>query len=158
MLDPGVYSLRFTVVNGEGRRSLVIREVDASRSATADLSTSDLVIGDAARSGQGITPGADPRISSGKLAAYLELYSNKPDDLDWTFVHIDVAKDEKGEALATEEAGMVTGSKPSWRVASGVVSLDGLPPGAYVARARIVLDDKTLRVLTRPFVIEAAPK
>ena len=37
-----------------------------------------------------------------------------------------------------------------------VVSLDGLPPGPYVARARIVLDDKTLRVLTRPFIIEAA--
>jgi len=158
LLDPGVYSLRFTVVNGEGRRSIVIREVNASRSATAELSTSDLVIGDAPPAGQGITPGAEPRITSGKLAAYLELYSNKPDDLDWTFVHIDVAKDEKGEALATEEAGMVNGSKPSWRVASGVVSLDGLPPGPYVARARIVLDDKTLRVLTRAFVIEAAPK
>jgi hypothetical protein len=29
-----------------------------------------------------------------------------------------------------------------------------LPPGAYVARVRIAEDDKTIKVLTQPFVIE----
>jgi VWFA-related protein len=158
VLDPGVYSLRLSVVNGEGRRSTVIRELDASRKTVDDLATSDLVIGDAPPQGQGLTPVAEPHVSSGKLAAYVELYSDKPDDLDWTFVHLDVAKDEKGEALATEEVTMVNGAKPSWRVASGVVALEGLPPGTYIARARIVRDDKTLRVLTRPFVIDSPTK
>jgi hypothetical protein len=155
MLDPGVYSLRLSVVNGAGRRSTVIRELDVSRKTVDDLATSDLVIGDLPPQGKGLTPVAEPHVSSGKLAAYIELYTDKPDDLDWTFVHIDVAKDEKGEALATDEIDMVTGAKPSWRVANGVVSLEGLAPGSYVARARIVRDDKTLRTLTRPFVIEA---
>jgi VWFA-related protein len=158
VLDPGVYSLRLSVVNGEGRRSTVIRELDASRKTVDDLGTSDLLIGDAPAQGQGLTPVAEAHVSSGTLAAYLELYSDKPEDLDWTFVHVDVVKDEKGEALATEEAHMVNGTRPSWRVATGVVALEGLAPGAYIARARIVRDDKTLRVLTRPFVIESPSK
>jgi hypothetical protein len=29
-----------------------------------------------------------------------------------------------------------------------------LPPGDYVARVRIAEDDKTIKVLTQPFVIE----
>jgi VWFA-related protein len=153
LLDPGVYSLRLSVVNGEGRRSTVIRELDASRATVDDLATSDLVVGEA--QGQALTPSAEPHITSGKLAAYLELYSEKAEDLDWTFVHVDVARDEKGEALATEEADVANGPRPSWRVASGVVPLNGLAPGSYVARARIVRDDKVIRTLTSPFVIDA---
>jgi VWFA-related protein len=157
-LDPGVYSVRMSISDAKGKRSTVIREVTTSRATTDELATSDLVIGEAPPEGQGLTPTADPRVASGKLAAYLELYSTNTEDLDWTFVHVDVAKDEKSDAIVGGEANLVNGAQPTWRVASGVVDVAALAPGTYVARARVVRDDKTLRVLTRPFVIESPRK
>jgi VWFA-related protein len=154
-LDPGVYSVRISVAEGKNKRSTIIREVTASRTMADELATSDLVIGDAPSQDQRLTPSADPRVSSGKLAAYVELYSTNAEDLDWTFVHVEVAKDETADALVSEDASVGNGPRPTWRVASGVVNVAALPPGPYIARARIVRDDRTLRVLTRPFVIEA---
>ena len=88
------------------------------------------------------------------MGAYLELYSEKPEDLDWTFVHIDVARTAESAALATADADMADGPRPSWRVVKGAVDVKPLPPGDYVARVRIVQDDKTVKVLTQSFVID----
>jgi hypothetical protein len=49
---------------------------------------------------------------------------------------------------------MGNGARPSWRIAKGAVDVTSLPAGAYVARVRLVQDDKTIKVLTQPFVIE----
>jgi hypothetical protein len=97
---------------------------------------------------------AEPRVASGIVGAYLELYAGAPEDLDWTFVQFEVAKDEGSPALAMADGDLKNGARPSWRLVTGAMDVRSLPPGNYVARARITQDDKTIRVVTRPFVID----
>jgi TolA-binding protein len=51
---------------------------------------------------------------------------------------------------------MIPGRQPTWRVAAGVINAKMLPPGRYVARAKIARDGKQVGVLSRPFVFEHA--
>lgn len=154
LLDPGTYSLRFSVVDASGKRGSIVRPVTVSRAAATQPATSDLIVGNVMSSAETPRPSAAPRVTSGVLGAYLELYSEKPEDLDWTFVHIDVARTAESAALVTADADMADGARPSWRLVKGAVDVKSLPPGGYVARVRIVQDDKTVKVLTQPFVIE----
>ena len=154
LLDPGTYSLRFSVVDGNGKRASIVRPVTVSRASGTQLAASDLVVGNVMSSAETPRPSAAPRVTSGVMGAYLELYSEKPEDLDWTFVHIDVARTAESAALATADADMADGARPSWRIVKGAVDVKSLPPGGYVARVRVVQDDKTVKVLTQPFVIE----
>jgi hypothetical protein len=48
------------------------------------------------------------------------------------------------------------GARPTWRTATGLVSIRALPPGRYVARARITREGSPVGVLTRPFVLDRA--
>ena len=137
-----------------GKRASVVRPVTVSRAAGTQPATSDLIVGNVMSSAETPRPSAAPRVTSGVLGAYLELYSEKPEDLDWTFVHVDVARSAESEALATTDADMADGAKPSWRIVKGAVDVKSLPPGGYVARVRIVQDDKSVKVLTQSFVIE----
>lgn len=154
LLDPGTYSLRFSVVDADGKRASVVRSVTVSRAMGAMPATSDLIVGNVMSSAETPRPSASPRVTSGVMGAWVELYSEKPEDLDWTFVHIDVARTAESAALATADADMTDGARPSWRIVKGAVDVKSLPPGGYVARVRIVQDDKTVKVLTQPFVIE----
>jgi hypothetical protein len=154
LLEPGVYRLQLGVVTSDGRRSSLVREINAVRPVDADPGTSDLLVGNRPEQGKGLTLVPESRVTGATVAAYLELYSARPEDLDWTFVHFEVARDDKSNALASEEAHMVNGPHPSWRVASADVDVQTLAPGPYVMRARIVRDDKTIRTVTRAFVLE----
>jgi VWFA-related protein len=154
LLDPGTYSLRFSVVDADGKRASIVRPMTVSRTAGTQPATSDLIVGNVMSSAETPSPSAAPRVRSGVMGAYLELYSEKPEDLDWTFVHIDVARTAESAALATADADMADGARPSWRIVKGAVDVKSLPPGGYVARVRIVQDDKTVKVLTQAFVIE----
>ena len=154
LLDPGTYSLRFSVVDASGKRASVVRPVTVSRAMGPQPATSDLIVGNVLSAAETPRPSATPRITSGVMGAYLELYSEKPEDLDWTFVHVDVARTAESAALATADADMADGARPSWRIVKGAVDVKSLPPGAYVARVRVVQDDKTIKVLTQPIVIE----
>ena len=154
LLDPGTYSLRFSVVDADGKRASIVRPVTVSRAAGTQPATSDLIVGNVMSSADTPRPSAAPRVTSGVMGAYVELYSEKPEDLDWTCVHIEVARTAESAALATTDADMADGARPSWRIVKGAVDVKSLPPGGYVARVRIVQDDKTVKVLTQPFVIE----
>jgi VWFA-related protein len=156
LLDPGVYSLRLGVVDAAGRRGTVIRELSVQRSTPADHAFSDLLIGDPPADGQRLLPDVEPRITTGRVAAYLELYGAMPEDLDWTLVEVEIAKDADSPTLVSDAAEVVDGPLPAWRVAAAVLNVESLAPGPYVVRARIVSDDKTVGVLSRPFVLATA--
>ena len=154
LLAPGNYSLRFSVVDGNGKRANVVRAVNVPRAGGAMPETSDLIVSNVTSSDEMPRLMAQPRVTSGIVGMYLELYSEKPEDLDWTFVHLEVARSAQSAALANMEAEMVNGAKPSWRIVRGALDVRALPPGEYIARVRITEDDKTIKVLTQPFVIE----
>jgi VWFA-related protein len=153
-VDPGIYSLRFGVVDEEGRRGSVVREVSAWKMRGETLATGDLFIGNLPAAGGGVQATVEPHIADGALAAYLELYSTSAALLDGTNVTFEVAADEDAPALVTMPAQLSPGQHDAWRVATGMVGVRMLPPGQYVARARIMHGDEIASVLARPFVLE----
>lgn len=159
LVDPGIYSLRFAVVDPEGRRGSVIRDVNAWKMTGEELAMSDLVVGNTPPGGQGLRPSVEPHVNSDALAAYLELYASAPSAFDRMDVRFEVAADEGGPALLSVPAQLAPGAQPSWRVATGVIGARPLPPGRYVARATIAREGRPTGSLVRPFVIErsAAP-
>jgi hypothetical protein len=155
LLDPGEYSVRFSVVTPDGKRTSIVRPLRVTRASDAtEVGSSDLMLGNGLPQDQLPRLTAEPRVTSGIVGAYLELYAAAPEDLDWTFVHFEVAKDEGSPALAMADGDLKNGARPSWRLVTGAIDVRSLPPGSYLARARITQDDKTLRVVIRPFVIE----
>ena len=151
-LTPGVYSLRFGAVDPGGRRGTVVRQIDLT-SLTADgVQTGDLVVGDVPEDGAPLRPAVEPHVRSGRLAGYLEVYL-PDDDPGGLSATVDIAEGEHAPALVTRTLNIGPGAEPSWRVVSGAVDAAVLP-GRYVARVTVKRGAETLRVLSRPFVLE----
>jgi VWFA-related protein len=157
LVDPGNYSLRFGVVDATGRRGGVIREVNAWKLGGEEFALGDLLIGDAGSDATGrIRPGVEPRIDA-NVGAFLELYSTTPAVLEATTVNFEIADDQDSAALLAAPAQMVAGPEPTHRIGQGVVSASLLPPGRYVARARVLRGTNVAGVLVRPFILDAPP-
>jgi VWFA-related protein len=155
-LEPGIYSLRFGVVDADGRRGSVVRDVNAWKMAGEPLAMGDLIVGNLPASGQGLRAEVEPYVVDDRLAAYLELYSNSETTWKGASVTFEIADNQDAPALASLPAQLATGRQPAWRVATGVMAAQALPPGRYVARAQITRDGKAVGVLVRPFVLERA--
>ena len=154
VVDPGTYSLRLAVVDEEGRRGSVVRDISAWKMAGEPFALGDLVVGPVPTQGKGVAIQVEPYVGTDGVAAYLELYST--DEATWkgTTVAFEIADSEDAPALATLGASVEPGRQPTWRVATGVVPAKALPPGRYVTRAKIARDGKAVGVLVRPFVLE----
>jgi VWFA-related protein len=153
VVDPGVYSLRFAVVDQEGRRGSVVRDVSARKRAGEPFAMGDLVVGPVPPGGKGIAMEVEPYVATDGVAAFLELYSTSDATWKGTTVAFEIADNEDGPALTSLDATVAAGRQPAWRVATGVVPARALPPGPYVARAKIARDGKPVGVLVRPFVL-----
>ncbi len=149
-LYPGIYSVRVGVVDADGRRGTAVRRLELP-AATGELVTSDLIIGALGVEGGTIRPGVEPHVD-GRIAAYVELYPPDEDQGALT-VSLEIAEGIASPALATKALTIGAGAKPAWRIASGALDAT-LLPGKYVARAAVRRDGVTVRVVSRPFVLE----
>ena len=156
VLDPGIYSLRFGVVDDDGRRGSVVRDVNAWKMAGEPLAMGDLIVGSLPSSGQGLRAEVEPYVLDDRLAAYIELYSNAESTWSNAKVTFEIADNQDSPALASLPVQLAPGRQPTWRTASGILPAQALPPGRYVARAQITRDGKAVGVLVRPFVLERA--
>lgn len=156
LVEPGNYSLRFGVVDPTGRRGGVIRDINAWKLGGEEFALGDLLIGDAGSDGRGnIRPGVEPRVT-GNLAAFLEMYSTSPEILDGSTVTFEIADDQDTPALLSTPAEVLKSEDPARRVVQGLISPSMLPPGRYVARARVMRGTSIAGLLARPFVVDAA--
>ena len=153
-VEPGVYTLRFGVIDAEGRRGSLMRDVSAWKMRDEEFAMGDLVVGNFPEGGERLRAAVEPRVTADNLAMYLELYSTSAATWETSSVAFDVAEDDHSPALATLPAQMAPGGQPSWRIASGVLRARMLPPGRYVARAQISRAGKVVGLLARPFVVE----
>jgi VWFA-related protein len=156
VVDPGIYSLRVAVVDSEGRRGSIVRDVSAWKMAGEAFALGDLIVGNIPTQGQGLTVQVEPYVQTEGIAAYLELYSTTEQTWNGTTVTFEVADDADSPPLTSLTGAVAPGRQPTWRVASGVIDTKMLPPGRYVARAQIARDGKPIGVLSRPFVFEHA--
>jgi VWFA-related protein len=155
-VDPGVYTLRFGVVDAEGRRGSVIRDVSAWKMTGEAFASGDLVIGNAPQPGEPLRAAVEPFITADNLALIVELYSTTETTWNEANVTFEIAEDENSPALTAFDARLGPGRLPAWRIASGVVGAAAIPPGRYVARANIRRAGKPIGLLVRPFVLERA--
>ena len=155
LVEPGIYSLRLGVVDAEGRRGSVIRDVSAWKMAGESFALGDLIVGGMPTQGQqGLTVQVEPYVLTEGVAAYLEMYSTTEQTWNGTTVTFEVSDDPDSPPLASVPVTLIPGRQPTWRVASGIINAKALPPGRYVARAKIARDGKPVGVLSRPFVFE----
>jgi tetratricopeptide (TPR) repeat protein len=154
VVDPGTYSLRFAVIDEEGRRGSIVRDVSAWKMAGESFAMGDLVVGPVPAAGKALGIQVEPYVATDDVAARIELYSTSPETWKGTTVSFEIADNEDAPALTTLDASVEPGRQPTWRVASGAVPARALPPGRYVARAKVARDGKEVGVLVRPFVLE----
>jgi VWFA-related protein len=154
VVDPGVYELRIAAVDSEGRRGSVVREVNAWKMAGEVLASGDLIVGNMPKQGQSMHAAVEPHVSAEALGAYIELYSTAASTFDGASVKLEIADDPDSPALVSTAARIDPGAQPAWRIADGPLDTSQLPPGRYVARARVVRGGSTVTILSRPFVLE----
>jgi len=153
-VDPGKYHIRFGVVDAEGRRGSVMRDVPAWKTSGEAFAVGDLMVGSVAPD-QPMRPQVEPRVSDGQLAAYVELYASDPATFADTAVTIEIADDQDGAALTGGRAQILPTKDGDARIAQGILAARMLPPGRYVARANILRGGKPAGLLIRPFILDA---
>ena len=153
LVDAGTYSLRLAAVDAEGRRGSVVHTVSAWQMAGEPFAFGDLFVGNMPESGVTVKPGVEPHVDNGAIAAFIELYSTNPASLASTEVTFEIASDQDGAALASSAARLVGDASAPRRMAQAAVEAAVLPPGRYVARAKITYGGKPAGVLIRPFVL-----
>jgi VWFA-related protein len=151
-VEPGVYTLKFSVVDRSGRRGSVERELKAAITGASGVELSDLLLGPVPARDAPLRPGVDPRAAGGALLAHVELYSPDRGRLKSTTVSLQVAETIDGAAVLTVPTTATDAPEGDRRVVQGAIALDVLPPGDYVARAAIEIDSKPVAsTLMRPF-------
>jgi VWFA-related protein len=155
LVEPGNYSLRFGVVDAAGRRGGIIRELNAWKLGGEEFALGDMLIGDAGDGSRRIRPGVEPRIQS-NVVAVLEMYSTSAATLENATVNVEIADDQDSPALLSAAAQMIPAQQGTPRVAQAMISPAMLPPGRYLARARVLRGGKVAGVLVRPFILDAS--
>ena len=112
VVEPGIYTLRFGVVDAAGRRGSVVREVNAWKMAGETLAFGDLIVGPRPGAGKGLRAGVEPHVSDEVIAAHMELYSTAAATFERAEVSLEVADDPDGAALASVPAQLGEGARP----------------------------------------------
>ncbi|HEX7086619.1 MAG TPA: VWA domain-containing protein [Vicinamibacterales bacterium] len=149
---PGEYRLRVAVLDGDGRAGSVEHPVSAKLAGAGDLEVADLVLSPAGNQGGGrsVQVLADVAIASHPFAGYLELYPRTDAAARAAQVRFEIADPESGSVLAAADARVVPTREQGRLAAQGLLPVDALSPGDYVARAVVTAGGASV-VRARPF-------
>ena len=157
-VEPGTYSLRLAVVDAAGRGGSVEHPVHAERRPSGPLAVGDLLLADQSSAPTGgFRPPVEARVSGGRLLAYTELLADSSAVWSRTQVHVDVADYSTGPARVQTTATMEGPEDTLHRIVVADVAVAHLPPGRYVARARVMHDSIEVARVLRPFWITESP-
>ena len=146
---PGSYSLRFGVVDKDGRRGTVVHRVELPTFGEVEVPTSDLIVGNLPAEGESLSPRIEPQVTTRELAGYLELDLPEKAGENRSVV-LEIAEGEASPALATETLTLRPGETAASRVATGFVAAT-MSPGRYLARAVVRRDGVAIKTVSRPF-------
>jgi VWFA-related protein len=150
---PGAYTLRVAMADSEGRVGSVDRKVDVFQMDGPQFALGDLIVSGVEPSSRlALTPVIEPIVSTGHVAALVEMYGPAP-QLTGLDAMLEILVDENAKPLASVRMAVSPG--PSPEIASAHVSFNAaaLPPGRYLARTTIRSDGKPQGHLIRPFRI-----
>ena len=158
-VEPGTYSLKLGVIDAAGRGGSVEHSVRAEWMSSGPLVVGDLLLaeGSSVAPTGGFRPPVEARVAEGRLFAYTELQADSSAAWSRTQVHVDVADGSTDPARAQTTATMQGPEDVLHRVVVANVDVGHLPPGRYVARARVLHDSVEVAHMHRPFWITESP-
>lgn len=146
----GRYTLKIAAVDERGRGGSVERRIDAALHAAGDWRASDLMLADpAGPADEPLRPFVDEPAGD-TLALYLELYGGRAKAFDGLTVSFDILESE-GAHPVVEGARRLIRSDQEHTGVQAVLPIRQLPPGPYVARARVVSEGRDVAVVERAF-------
>lgn len=150
-VDPGIYTIKFAVVDPTGRTGSVERTFEVKLAGAGQLKFGELMLAEVV--GRTARPSVDGRITADTLMAYTELYSEANGPLQSATVHIEIGRTETDRPNETANLRFSDRKYEGKRTAEGAVPIAMLAAGDYVARAVFVIDGKVVGQVTRPFTI-----
>jgi hypothetical protein len=157
-LPSGSYIVRVAVMDGAGRVGSVDHRVEVRTSSLGSVSATGPMLVRVPTERD-----AEPRLAldsvrkDERLALELDL-EGVADPLDKTNVVFEISTTPDGPALVKAEANLTAGRRPGAAVAQAVADVRVLPPGEYVARAKVASAAAQLGELRRAFtVIDSRP-
>lgn len=152
-LRPGDYTLKLAVVEGE-RVGTVEHAIHATLpSASTDITFSELMVGGPVDVGELLQPTIGYQVTFGTVHGYFEAYGQKAGDVS---VEYEIGTDEKSPALINVDVD----PRPAGDVRTiftKTIPVHQLPPGKYLLRAIVSVNNRSVKTLIRGFEV-AAPK
>jgi VWFA-related protein len=154
-VNPGIYTIRAAIMDAAGTVGSVHHPVDARRVSIGPLTAGGIMLVRVPKD-----PGGDARMivdtvrQDEKLALQVDL-EGEPDQVSTAGVVFEILQSPTTPPLITREAARMSGGGPA--LAQAVTDARLLPPGRYVARARVTSHDGTIGQVDRPFVVIVAP-
>ncbi len=157
LVDPGQYTLKAAVIDKDGRRGSLERQVRAFMTRMFRFRATELLIGDDTSGGAGagsVVPTVTGELSGSQIFTYMELFADSDAAFQGTTVAIEVVPAGGTHVVERGTASLqpVQEDRPV-RAVSGSVPTALLSPGSYVARAVVMVDGKSVGQMTRPFRI-----
>lgn len=157
VVEPGGYILKAALLDDQGHRGSLERQVRAYMTRMSRFRATQLLIGDAKDAGAAagsIAPTVSGTFTGETLHAYMELFCDAPNGFDGTSVQMEIVPEGGSKPVDSAPAILQpAGPDPRVRAAAGSVTIALLPPGPYVARAIVSVDGKQVGEMTRAFRI-----
>ena len=156
-LAPGTYVVRVAIMDGTGRVGSVDHRADVQQVPLGSMFATGPLLVRAPRAPDGV-----PRIAVNavqqdeRLAMQIDL-EGEASQLATTEVTFEIAATADGPSLITAVAGLSPDSRGSFVLAQAVTDVRILPPGNYVARAKVKSAGGPLGEIRRGFTVTEAP-
>jgi VWFA-related protein len=151
-LVPGDYTLKLAVVEGE-RVGSVEHAVHATLPSSSDLTFSELMVGGPIDVGELLQPTIGYQVTFGTVHGYFEAYGPKAGTVT---VEYEIGTDAGSPALINVDVEpRAAGDARS--IFTRVIPVHQLPPGKYLLRAIVSVNNRSVKTLLRGFEV-AAPK
>jgi VWFA-related protein len=157
-ITPGSYIVRLAVMDSAGRVGSVDHRVEARRTPLGALSASGpLLVRISGRQEDEPHLALDGVRQDERLALQVDLEgeSGRPADTDVVF---EIAASADGQALVTAAGDLTPGPSERAMLAQAIADVRVLPPGKYVARAKVSSGSTSLGELRRAFSVMEAPR
>src|SRR4051812_24617969 len=152
---PGRYVIRAAVMDAAGSVGSVDRAIDATGVMLGSFRSGDLLLARLPRAGGTSEFVLDGVRHDERLGLQIDLAGDH-DQVSHADVVFEIAATDDGPALVTSEATFMSGSSSSG-LAQALADVRLLPPGLYVARARVRSGDAVSGIVRRPFLVTAVP-
>jgi VWFA-related protein len=157
-LEPGSYIVRLAVMDSAGHVGSIDHRIDVKPVAFGEISaTGPLLVRVPTASGVEPHLAMDAVLQDERLALEVSLEGAQA-ELSEARVAFEIARDGGGPALVQAPAAMSAGSRDGYVVAQGFADMRLLPPGMYVARAKVTSATTDIGQLERPFEVLGAAR